>query len=209
MYRGPTGVTRHRLSTYIGEVKSNLVREQVRQLTADLVPYRADEIKGRKSTYLFATMAQPIPPTWGGIPVYSEGQKTQGMAPFARQCIDRIRYGDMATPVNPIHNYRQHYAMVHAGALRRQAHHKKKPLVTRATCPLELRPLPKPKRTASYWQRRNDLLWQTRPFLFPPTAPRVAFTSRTPTTSRSSALRHSRSAPTYSAPSPTHRRPID
>ena len=36
----------------------------------------ADEIKGRKSTFLFATMARPIPPTWGGIPVYSEGLTT-------------------------------------------------------------------------------------------------------------------------------------
>ena len=73
-------------------------------------------------------MARPIPPTWGGTPVYSEGLKTQGLGPCTRRCIDRIRYGDMATPVNPIHNYRQHYAVMHAGAQRRRAHNKTKPL---------------------------------------------------------------------------------
>ena len=126
-FRGSHGVTRHRLSSFVGKVKCNLVTEQVQQLTMDLAPHREDAIKGRKSTFLFATMARPIPPPWGGTPVYSEGQKTQGLGPYNRSCIDRIRYGDMATPVNPIHNYRQRYAMMQAGALRRRVRNKDKP----------------------------------------------------------------------------------
>jgi hypothetical protein len=126
-YRGPQGVTRHRLSSFVSQVKKNLVTEQVCQLTADLEPHRTDGIKGRKSTFLFATMARPIPPSWGGTPVYSEGQKTQGLGPYNRTCVDRIRYGDFATPVNPIHNYRQQYAMAQAGAVRRRARNQAKP----------------------------------------------------------------------------------
>ena len=107
---GKLGITPHRLRTLIRRVRNNLVHEQVRCLQDDLKTHLVDGPKGRKSTYLLATMAHPV--SINDKPkVFEEGLKTQGLTPVYRKCIDRIRYGDMPTPVNPSRDHRQAHAI--------------------------------------------------------------------------------------------------
>ena len=94
--------------------------EQTVALQAELTTQLVSGPHGRKSTFLFATMAKPCPCPYAP-PAYAEGGKTQGLSPCYRRCIDRIRYGDMPTPVNPSHNYRQTHAIRQAGVARRRA----------------------------------------------------------------------------------------
>ena len=119
--KGPGGLTKHRLRTLISRVKWNLKQEQTTALQADLALQAVDGIKGRKSTFLFATqLARPRVVI--GLPnAFEEGRKTQDLSPYYRKYVDRIRYGDMATPVNPSHNIRQTYAIRQAAISARRA----------------------------------------------------------------------------------------
>jgi hypothetical protein len=118
--KGKGSVTPHRLSTLVGKVRYNLQMEQTAALQADLATQLVSGPQGRKSTFLFATMARPCPRPFAP-PAFAEGRKTQELSPFYRRCIDRVRYGDMPTPVKPSHNYRQTHAIRQAGVARRRA----------------------------------------------------------------------------------------
>ena len=108
--KGKLGITPHRLRTLLKRVRTNLIHEQVRCLEGDLKTHLVDGPQGRKSTYLFATIARPV--SINNQPkVYAEGLRTQGLTPFYRKCVDRIRHGDMPTPVNPSRDYRQAHAI--------------------------------------------------------------------------------------------------
>ena len=126
--KGQASLTKHRLQSLVRRVKWNLQQEQTTALQADLALQAVDGIKGRKSTFLFATqLARPRVVV--GVPnAFEEGRKTQHLSPYYRKYVDRIRYGDMATPVNPSHNIRQNHAIHQAAAAARRARRARAPL---------------------------------------------------------------------------------
>ena len=87
--------------------------EQTDALTQGLPALGESGPKGRKSSYLFSRLAAPTAVEGFQGPVYDEAQRTQSVHvvcvthPFHRQQVQRVRYGTMATPVNPNHNARR------------------------------------------------------------------------------------------------------
>ena len=114
----------------------------LRVSTSQLALQAIDGIKGSKSTFLFATqLARPR--VVMGLPnAFEEGRKTQDLSPYYRKYVGRIRYGDMATPVNPSHNIRQTHAIRQAGVAGRRARRAGAPLARPIGATVD--PVPRP-----------------------------------------------------------------
>jgi hypothetical protein len=105
--RGPNRLSQHRLDHLLLRVKRNLCDEQTAALTQGLPALGESGPKGRKSSYLFSRLAAPIAVEGFESLVYAEAQRVVCVThPFHRQQVQRVRYGTMATPINPNHNVR-------------------------------------------------------------------------------------------------------
>ena len=90
--KGQASLTKHRLQSLVSRVKWNLQQEQTMALQADLALQTVDGIKGRKSTFLFASQ---LTPNWPGHELSRASPMPLRKAERPKTCLHTI--GSMLT----------------------------------------------------------------------------------------------------------------